>query len=74
MVVDCCINVFTNLSNSDLDESTTDLTRRDDINEGDLQALALKDLTLSLKPGEKFAICGRSGRYINLSFSLANTN
>ena len=32
-----------------------------------LQNLAIRDLELLIQPGEKVAICGRSGRYIILS-------
>lgn len=74
MAVDRCIKVFINVSYSDLNGPARDLTSKDNISGEASKTLALKDLTLSIQPGEKVAICGRSGRYIHLFLGLAPIN
>lgn len=66
MIVDRCIEVFINLAYSDLNEPAREPTSKDGNLREVSRSLALKDLTLSIEPGEKVAICGRSGRYIHL--------
>lgn len=38
---------------------------------GNQAVLALRDLTLTLEPGQKVAICGRTGRYVDLALTKA---
>jgi len=58
---------FINLGFSELTEPAREPTRKEYDSIETSQCLALKELTLSIQPGEKVAICGRSGRYTHSS-------
>lgn len=49
----------------DKDESSGDLTNSSKSSSASSGHLAIKNMTLSIAPGEKVAICGTSGRSVH---------
>ena len=67
VLVNNSVDFIINLGFSDLNKPAREPTRKEDIIKECLRYLALKDLNLCIQPGEKVAICGRSGRYVHSS-------
>ena len=59
------------LQNRDIDdEPAVESASTDNTSTSSSRNLAVRDLTLSIAPGERVAICGRSGRYVAVDMCI----